>query len=378
VNRRIVLPLVFVLVVILFSGVESASSDGNVGVSVGQISEYTFGFSGTARYSDGTLNASMPFYVEQIETNTIQEVSGTNITVRCVRDMLNGSKTVYPYWVDVSTGDGTAWGVVISADISAGDMIYPDWVNENLTTAGAFIINETILLKYGDENIEANHVQLSFKDVDELNYYDYHYYWDKSTGLLLKYFFLYIGIDEEDGMIRNVNTHFQKVGLQQIFYPLIDSTDYPVTVDSKSAIVGFEFNQTERQLSLNVTGTTGTSGYCDVTVPSNLLWGTFSLNMDGYPLVEGTDYTQTSSGTDYIFHIAYIHSSHTIDIVASGAIPDEPETTEPEPTETETTEPEPTEPTEAPFITTEVAIIVAVAVAAVIGVVVYWTRRKQK
>jgi hypothetical protein len=374
------------LLVTFLVGVESASADGNVGVSVGQTSEYTYGFSGTARYSNGTLNASMPFYVEQIETNTIQEVSGTNVTVRCVRDMLNGSKKVYPYWVDVSTGDGTAWGVVISADLYAGDMIYPDWVNENLTTAGAYIINETILLKYGDENIEVNHVQLSFKDVNELNYYDYHYYWEKSTGLILKYLWTYIGIDEENGMIRNVNTHFQRVDLQQIFYPLVDITNYTVTVDSNSAILGFEFNQTERQLSLNVTGLTGTAGFCDVIVPDSLLWGTFSLNMDEYPLMEGVDYTQTHNGKHYIFHIAYIHSSHTIEIVASGAIPDEPEPAEPtepnEPTEPEPTEPteptEPEQPAETPFITTEVTIIVAVAVAAVIGAVAYLALRKRK
>jgi len=58
--------------------------------------------------------------------------------------------------------------------------------------------------------------------------------------------------------------------------------------------------------------------------------------------------------------------------------PTEPEPTEPEPTEPEPTEPEPTEPTEAPFITTEVAIIVAVAVVAVIGIVAYWVLRKRK
>jgi hypothetical protein len=61
--------------------------------------------------------------------------------------------------------------------------------------------------------------------------------------------------------------------------------------------------------------------------------------------------------------------------------PTEPEPTEPEPTEPtepEPTEPEPTEPTEAPLITTEVAIIIAVAVVAVIGLVVYWALRKRK
>jgi hypothetical protein len=233
-----------------------------------------------------------------------------------------------------------------------------------------------------------NHVSLTYTIDEQPTYWDY--YWEKETGLLIKY--TIIGTEvEDDGSLRYLNYRFQRVGLQQVFHPLIDSTDYPVTVDSNSAIVGFEFNQTERRLSLNVTGKTGTSGFCDVMVPDTLVWGTFSLKMDKYPLVESIDYTQTHNGTHYIFRIGYIHSDHTIDIVASGAIPDEPEPaeptepeptepepTEPEPTEPEPTEPEPTEPTEAPLLTTEVAIIAAVVIASVIGIVSYWALRKRK
>jgi outer membrane protein assembly factor BamB len=41
-------------------------------------------------------------------------------------------------------------------------------------------------------------------------------------------------------------------------------------------------------------------------------------------------------------------------------------------------EPEPTEPEEAPFITTEIAIIIAVVVIAIIGIVAYWALKKRK
>ena len=58
--------------------------------------------------------------------------------------------------------------------------------------------------------------------------------------------------------------------------------------------------------------------------------------------------------------------------------PTTPEPTEPEPTTPEPTTPEPTEPAEAPLITTEVAIIAAVAVACVIGIVSFWALRKRK
>jgi hypothetical protein len=50
----------------------------------------------------------------------------------------------------------------------------------------------------------------------------------------------------------------------------------------------------------------------------------------------------------------------------------------PEPTAAAPTVPEPTASSEAPFITTEIAILVAVAVAVVIGIVSYWTLRKHK
>jgi len=59
--------------------------------------------------------------------------------------------------------------------------------------------------------------------------------------------------------------------------------------------------------------------------------------------------------------------------------PTEPEPTEPEPTEPEPTEPEPTEPTEAPlFTTTDLAIIAAVIIASIIGIVSFWALKKRK
>jgi len=315
-NRRIVLPLVFVLVVMLFLGVESASAEGNVGVTVGQTREYTYAFSGTHRDVNGSLISSMPFNVGYIETLTIQEISGTNITVQCVRRQLDGTEETNQWWVDVNTGNGTASGVVISPNRNEGEIVY---ANQN--SEGAYIINETILLKCGDTSIPVNHASLTYTVDEQPTYWDY--YWEKETGLLIKY--TIIGTEvEDDGSVRYLSYHFQRVDLQQVFHPLIDSADYPVTVDSNSAIVGFEFNQTERQLSLNVTGLTGTSGFCDVMVPDSLVWGTFSLSMDGYALVEGDDYSQTHNGTHYTFHISYIHSDHTIEIVGSDAIPEFP------------------------------------------------------
>jgi len=321
VNRKIVLPLFFVLVVTLFSGVEFVSAEGNVGVVVGQTAEYTYAISGTVRDSNGSLTTSVPFNAGYLETITIQEISGTNVTFQFERDLLNGTEETGTSWVNVSDGSGTGFFVIISANVNAGDLLYPDWKNENQTSEGAPFVNETISIKYGDATIEVNHLNYTYTIDDQPR--SENYYWEKSTGLSVKWTMSGSEVVEDDA-VETLTIYSQKVGLQQVFYPYIDSMDYPVTVDSNSAILGFEFNQTERNLSLNVTGKTGTSGFCEVIVPDSLLWGTFSLSMDGYALVEGDDYSQTHNGTHYTFHISYIHSDHTIEIVGSDAIPEFP------------------------------------------------------
>ena len=318
-NRKILLPLILVLVVMLFSGVEFASAEGNVGVAVGQTADSTYAISGTVRDSNGSLTTSMPFTVDYLETITVKEISGTNVTFQFERDLLNGTTETGTSWVNVSDGDGTGF-VVISANRNAGALLYPDWVNENGTSEGAFSVNETILLKYGDAMMEVNHLNLSYTIDDQPR--SENYYWEKSTGLIVKW--RISGSETADDAVETLNVHFQRVGLEQVFYPYIDSDAYPVTVNSDSTILGFEFNQTEKQLSLDVTGKTGTSGSCEITFPDGLLWGTFSLSMDGITLVEGEDYSQTYNEAHYTFHISYIHSSHTIEIVASEAVPEFP------------------------------------------------------
>jgi hypothetical protein len=87
-------------------------------------------------------------------------------------------------------------------------------------------------------------------------------------------------------------------------------------------VLGFEFNQGEKQILLTVSGKTGTVGSCQVAVPNSLLSGSFTLTMDDFDLVEGTDYTQSNNGTHEIFDIEYVHSTHTIEITGTQTIPE--------------------------------------------------------
>jgi len=73
----------------------------------------------------------------------------------------------------------------------------------------------------------------------------------------------------------------------------------------------------------------------------------------------------TFEGSDS-YYCSYAETYINVEEATSPAQPIEPEPTEP------------TEPTEAPLITTEVAIIAAVVIASIIGIVAYWALRKRK
>ena len=100
------------------------------------------------------------------------------------------------------------------------------------------------------------------------------------------------------------------VGAQIILYvtvPVVphdviyDQITYVVETCSNSTLTDLEFNQTESKLQFSVNGTDGTSGFFIITIPAELMSGTFSILKDSVPLVENLDYTQTFNGTHYTF-----------------------------------------------------------------------------
>ena len=56
---------------------------------------------------------------------------------------------------------------------------------------------------------------------------------------------------------------------------------YPVSIVGNSTVSGFNFSQSLRQISFDVSGSLGSVGFCNVTFPNNLLWGDFTVRVDG-------------------------------------------------------------------------------------------------
>jgi cell division septation protein DedD len=101
---------------------------------------------------------------------------------------------------------------------------------------------------------------------------------------------------------------------------------------------------------------------------------------------EGSASYGSSSASTYIVVDAAPSAAQPMEPEPAAPAPTEPtpttpEPTTPEPTTQEPTEPETTEPAQAaetPLITTEVAILIAVAVACVIGIISFMILRKRK
>jgi len=105
-----------------------------------------------------------------------------------------------------------------------------------------------------------------------------------------------------------------------------DTDVYFIRTLSNSTVSNFFFTGSVIQIGFNVSGLPDTGGFCNVTIPSNLLWGEFAVFLDGSPLTPDVNYTQTHNGTHYLFYINYIHRDgpYEIEIFATQIIPEFP------------------------------------------------------
>jgi hypothetical protein len=90
-----------------------------------------------------------------------------------------------------------------------------------------------------------------------------------------------------------------------------------VSVESNSTVSNFAFNQPDKEISFNVTGSAGTIGFCNVTIPKALLYGEpWTVLIDG-ALVPATI---TENETHSFLYFTYTHSTHKIQIIGTWVI----------------------------------------------------------
>lgn len=104
--------------------------------------------------------------------------------------------------------------------------------------------------------------------------------------------------------------------IEIVFSVTWEETTYAVATFSNSTITDFNFIYPPKQISFNVTGTDGTIGFCNVTIPIVLLDGDFKV------LINGTQigYTLTQNATHSFVYFNYSHTTKQVKIVETTVI----------------------------------------------------------
>ncbi len=91
------------------------------------------------------------------------------------------------------------------------------------------------------------------------------------------------------------------------------------SVSSNSTVSGLIFNSTSREITLSVSGPSGTTGYINTFLTKNLIQDISSLRIyfDGVQ----KDYEAVSLDDVWLIHLSYNHSTHTIRISLPTALP---------------------------------------------------------
>jgi parallel beta-helix repeat protein len=147
-------------------------------------------------------------------------------------------------------------------------------------------------------------------------------YWSNYTGVDLDH----DGIGDTVHVIDANNTdHYP---LMSVFSRFNTLYNYQINIVSNSSISHLDFSVVgpyQAMLTFNVTGDTGTQGFCRICIPKALINGSYVVKLNGEVINEPqVRQLPCSNGTYEYLYINYTHSEHTIEISGPTPIPEFP------------------------------------------------------
>jgi hypothetical protein len=181
-KANIILTSLSIALLLVMVGLSNASPAGTPGVSVGNTATY-----GNVNFDWFSNDPSATPPTQWADLNgttwfrgTIENITGTNVTISSLIHYDNGTEDTGIGWVDVDTGEGNMTLFLTSSNLNVGDPIY--------TTGdySGFSINETIPMTYPGGSRPTNHVNVTMEMTTEFVNVSLsmNLYWDKATGVL--------------------------------------------------------------------------------------------------------------------------------------------------------------------------------------------------
>jgi len=321
--------LAFVVALAIFivtSAITLVRAPVSVGVKAGDWAGYgDFSFeyaSNMPGYEQPSAEMNMSWFDSEV-----LDVSDSNVTFRSTTIYANGTEVTDVGWGDIATGEGNLSVMIIPSNLGAGDEIPANltWYTEEPLK---LTINGTVTKSYAGANREVNYVNISYPIIYgnvTFGAQNMSFYWDKKTGIMCEEWYSY-AMSYMDNMTQyymNMSMMFRMTATNMwpAVFTVQDGYTFNVTMLSNSTISNFDFSESLKQISFNVTGPEGKAGYCNVTVPKDLLRGTPWII-----LLNDTDWTSlctiTENATHSFIYVPYSHSTNTIQITGTWVVPE--------------------------------------------------------
>jgi len=99
-----------------------------------------------------------------------------------------------------------------------------------------------------------------------------------------------------------------------------DDTSYYVETKTNSTILNFAFDQPNKKITFNVSGPSGTIGFCNISIPNTLLWGAINVEIDNEP---PASLVRIDNASHAILYFTYeLLSTRNVEIIGEYAVPE--------------------------------------------------------
>lgn len=154
------------------------------GVSPGDVFSYNF----YAFWSSTDPEASVPADVLALnETKiikiTVHQAVGTMVIMNITKQFINGTEISSQVWVNLLSGEGDGFGLIIAPNLEKNSRAYPMGLN----MSNSFVIDEEIVKTYPFGTREVLHHTENKTSVSDYRYIYHDMYFDKKTGVMLEW-----------------------------------------------------------------------------------------------------------------------------------------------------------------------------------------------
>jgi hypothetical protein len=121
------------------------------------------------------------------------------------------------------------------------------------------------------------------------------------------------GIGDTSYTIEGFMSGLDNCPLMGLFSDFTVTSGYGVETICNSTVSDFQFNGTA--ISFNVTGETGTNGFCRVCIPTTLVGNTYRVFVDGTEILPPPSPLPNSNSTHSYLYFNYTHSTEKVIII---------------------------------------------------------------